>query len=62
MMALAVLFLFTSGEVMAFDIEAHRGGRALRPENTLVSFANGSHLWLGIRTLNNSRSRVGSAA
>src|SRR5256885_10979624 len=24
----------------AFDIEAHRGGRALRPENTLPSFAN----------------------
>lgn len=24
----------------SFDIEAHRGGRALRPENTLQSFAN----------------------
>src|SRR5579872_2664515 len=28
------------GEILGFDIEAHRGGRALFPENTLVSFAN----------------------
>jgi len=34
---------------MAFDIEAHRGGRALRPENTLVSFANA--LSMGVNTL-----------
>uniref|UniRef100_UPI0025C58F03 glycerophosphodiester phosphodiesterase family protein n=1 Tax=Bradyrhizobium sp. TaxID=376 RepID=UPI0025C58F03 len=34
---------------MAFDIEAHRGGRALRPENTLVSFANA--LSMGVDTL-----------
>jgi glycerophosphoryl diester phosphodiesterase len=32
-----------------FDIEAHRGGRALRPENTLQSFANA--LTLGVDTL-----------
>jgi glycerophosphoryl diester phosphodiesterase len=32
-----------------FDIEAHRGGRALRPENTLASFANA--LSLGVDTL-----------
>ena len=25
---------------MAFDLEAHRGGRALMPENTLPAFAN----------------------
>jgi glycerophosphoryl diester phosphodiesterase len=34
---------------MAFDIEAHRGGRALRPENTLPSFANA--LSMGVDTL-----------
>jgi glycerophosphoryl diester phosphodiesterase len=33
----------------AFDIEAHRGGRALRPENTLASFANA--LSMGVDTL-----------
>jgi glycerophosphoryl diester phosphodiesterase len=48
-MVLAILFLFTHGDVMAFDIEAHRGGRALRPENTLVSFANA--LSMGVDTL-----------
>ena len=34
---------------MAFDIEAHRGGRALFPENTLASFANA--LSMGVDTL-----------
>ncbi|HEY3891197.1 MAG TPA: glycerophosphodiester phosphodiesterase [Bradyrhizobium sp.] len=34
---------------MAFDIEAHRGGRALFPENTLPSFANA--LSMGVNTL-----------
>ena len=38
-----------SGEALAFDIEAHRGGRALFPENTLVSFANA--LSMGVDTL-----------
>jgi glycerophosphoryl diester phosphodiesterase len=33
----------------SFDIEAHRGGRGLRPENTLQSFANA--LSLGVNTL-----------
>jgi glycerophosphoryl diester phosphodiesterase len=37
------------GEAMAFDIEAHRGGRALFPENTLQSFANA--LSMGVDTL-----------
>ncbi len=32
-----------------FDLEAHRGGRALRPENTLPSFANA--LSMGVDTL-----------
>jgi glycerophosphoryl diester phosphodiesterase len=35
--------------ISAFDIEAHRGGRALFPENTLVSFANA--LSIGVDTL-----------
>src|SRR5271167_3430881 len=37
------------GKAMAFDIEAHRGGRALFPENTLQSFANA--LSMGVDTL-----------
>jgi len=49
-----VLGFLTSGEVMsgkalAFDIEAHRGGRALLPENTLAAFANA--LSMGVDTL-----------
>jgi glycerophosphoryl diester phosphodiesterase len=53
--ALAIAALFCiSGEAMsfknlAFDIEAHRGGRALFPENTLHSFANA--LSMGVNTL-----------
>src|SRR6201995_5207995 len=34
---------------VAFDIEAHRGGRALLPENTLPAFANA--LSMGVTTL-----------
>ncbi len=34
---------------LAFDIEAHRGGRALFPENTLVSFSGA--LSMGVNTL-----------
>jgi glycerophosphoryl diester phosphodiesterase len=45
----AAFCLFLNGEVMAFDIEAHRGGRALYPENTLPSFANA--LTMGVDTL-----------
>lgn len=33
----------------SFDLEAHRGGRGLRPENTLASFGNA--LQLGVSTL-----------
>src|ERR1700744_77839 len=47
-LAAAILFCI-SGEAMAFDIEAHRGGRALFPENTLQSFANA--LTMGVNTL-----------
>ncbi len=42
----------SSGQVARlgpFDLEAHRGGRALRPENTLPSFANA--LSMGVDTL-----------
>jgi glycerophosphoryl diester phosphodiesterase len=59
-LALAILLLFlpaspyagsgdTAGRLMPFDIEAHRGGRALRPENTLPAFANA--LSMGVDTL-----------
>ena len=33
----------------AFDLQAHRGGRGLRPENTLASFENA--LRMGVTTL-----------
>jgi len=39
----------TGRRITPFDIEAHRGGRALRPENTLPSFANA--LSMGVDTL-----------
>jgi glycerophosphoryl diester phosphodiesterase len=45
----AAFGLLISGDAMAFDIEAHRGGRALFPENTLQSFANA--LSMGVDTL-----------
>jgi glycerophosphoryl diester phosphodiesterase len=54
-LAIVALGLLIGGEVMigkgalAFDIEAHRGGRALFPENTLASFANA--LSMGVDTL-----------
>jgi glycerophosphoryl diester phosphodiesterase len=39
----------TNAAPRTLDIEAHRGGRALRPENTLQSFANA--LSMGVDTL-----------
>jgi glycerophosphoryl diester phosphodiesterase len=39
----------TPKRLRPFDIEAHRGGRALRPENTLPAFANA--LSMGVDTL-----------
>lgn len=45
----ACRLLASSGPAMAFDLEAHRGGRALFPENTLPSFANA--LSMGVDTL-----------
>jgi glycerophosphoryl diester phosphodiesterase len=44
-----VMCVVMSARAMAFDIEAHRGGRALFPENTLPSFANA--LSMGVDTL-----------
>jgi glycerophosphoryl diester phosphodiesterase len=41
--------LLIGGKAMAFDIEAHRGGRALLPENTLPAFAHA--LSIGVNTL-----------
>ncbi|WP_354034258.1 glycerophosphodiester phosphodiesterase [Bradyrhizobium sp. S3.2.6] len=46
---LTLLSLLISGKAMAFDLEAHRGGRALLPENTLPAFANA--LAMGVDTL-----------
>src|SRR5215471_14399606 len=47
--AAVALCVLVSTNAMAFDIEAHRGGRALFPENTLTSFANA--LSMGVDTL-----------
>ena len=46
---LAAFSYLVSASAMAFDIEAHRGGRALRPENTLPAFANA--ISMGVDTL-----------
>ncbi|MFK4525461.1 glycerophosphoryl diester phosphodiesterase [Bradyrhizobium japonicum] len=46
---LIVLSVLTAGQAMAFDLEAHRGVRALLPENTLPAFANA--LSMGVDTL-----------
>ena len=47
--ALTLLAASVALPAAAFDIEAHRGGRALFPENTLVSFAGA--LSMGVDTL-----------
>lgn len=46
---LAAFSYLVSASAMAFDIEAHRGGRALLPENTLPAFANA--ISMGVDTL-----------
>lgn len=46
---LAAFCCLVSASAMAFDIEAHRGGRALLPENTLPAFANA--ISMGVDTL-----------
>jgi len=45
----ATLSVAASTSAVAFDIEAHRGGRGLFPENTLPAFANA--LSMGVDTL-----------
>jgi glycerophosphoryl diester phosphodiesterase len=49
LLLLAGFSYLVSASATAFDIEAHRGGRALRPENTLPAFANA--LSMGVDTL-----------
>src|SRR5215469_16843063 len=44
-----LLLTATGRRLTPFDIEAHRGGRALLPENTLPAFANA--LSMGVDTL-----------
>jgi glycerophosphoryl diester phosphodiesterase len=45
----ALLILVATLPAQAFDLQAHRGGRGLMPENTLASFENA--LALGVTTL-----------
>jgi glycerophosphoryl diester phosphodiesterase len=40
---------FLSFQVCAFDLQAHRGGRGLLPENTLAAFENA--IRMGVTTL-----------
>ena len=51
LIAMSVLMAMTTAQAAdrTLDIEAHRGGRGLRPENTLQSFANA--LSMGVDTL-----------
>lgn len=44
-----LMAVLATAPALAFDIEAHRGGRALFPENTLPAFANA--LAMGVDTL-----------
>lgn len=46
---LAALFMGSSLNAQAFDLQAHRGGRGLLPENTLASFENA--IRMGVTTL-----------
>ncbi|MGZ5158231.1 MAG: glycerophosphodiester phosphodiesterase family protein, partial [Caldimonas sp.] len=46
---ISLLGLVLAAPAWAFDLQAHRGGRGLRPENTLASFENA--LRLGVTTL-----------
>lgn len=45
----ALAMILSAGSALGFDLEAHRGGRALLPENTLPAFANA--LSMGVDTL-----------
>lgn len=48
-LAAPVVALALAMPALAFDLQAHRGGRGLAPENTLVAFANATAL--GVDTL-----------
>lgn len=47
--AVLLAILLASGPSLAFDLQAHRGGRGLAPENSLAAF--GRALALGVTTL-----------
>jgi glycerophosphoryl diester phosphodiesterase len=47
--ALAALAVAVMAHAAAFDLQAHRGGRGLRPENTLAAFENA--IAIGVTTL-----------
>ena len=49
MRILVLALLCLSGAVHAFDLQAHRGGRGLHPENTLIAFESAARL--GVNTL-----------
>ncbi len=49
MRLLALLFLLAAGPAAAFDLQGHRGARALAPENTLPGFRTA--LAVGVTTL-----------
>jgi glycerophosphoryl diester phosphodiesterase len=46
---LAAVLALAASSAAAFDLEAHRGGRGLRPENTLAAFENA--IRIGVTTL-----------
>lgn len=49
LLSFTLIGVLAATPALAFDIEAHRGGRALLPENTLPAFANA--LSMGVDTL-----------
>jgi len=49
MKILVLVLICLSGAVQAFDLQAHRGGRGLHPENTLTAFEFAARL--GVTTL-----------
>ncbi len=49
MRILVLALLCLSGAAHAFDLQAHRGGRGLHPENTLIAFESAARL--GVNTL-----------
>jgi len=46
---LAALVVVVMTQAVAFDLQAHRGGRGIRPENTLAAFENA--IAIGVTTL-----------